>query len=201
MTLVTDAKLFERDGVQHGIVAARRMVSPNSYFVFNRLSSELKPELSKVAYASYSHNLGVSILSFYRLNHIADVPPTDSITELIASTATQLEVRLGRLAFFSKKLSNLDETDFTTIVGAKLAVELISDELYEEARRYESEYASRGIELQNYPGDGEFHAHCSLAHITANAGYFKNPDTLLSLNQSASLITCNAVLMPIRRNS
>ena len=81
MTLVTDAKLFEHDGVQHGIVAARRMVSPNSYSVFNRLSSELKPELSKVAYASYSHNLGVSVLSFYRLNHLADVPPTDSITE------------------------------------------------------------------------------------------------------------------------
>lgn len=202
---IENSNLDERHSVQGGVVAARRKISPLSYPVFDQLKNGLEQELNMSVHLSSSRDLGVSVLSFYRLNHIVDVPPTNTITELISSAATPIEVRLGRLAFYGKKLSGIEALDFTTRIGVKLAVDLISDELHQEAQQYEDEYVSRGIKLQAYPGDGEYHAHCSLAHITAPAGYFKNPDSLANLSQSTilkeTISSSSVVLMPIRHVS
>lgn len=177
--------------IQHGVVAARRKVSSDSYPIFEEIVDRLEPGMTEYARFSASKALGVSVMSHYRLNGLDWAPPTSKITEMIPSTSEPIEAKLGQLVIFGKRLSELSRDDTTTLVGAKLAIELCSFKLKRETKQYEKIYDQVGVELNPYPADGKYHPHLTLAHVSANAGYFKDPQTLIAFRRLANLKQLN----------
>ncbi len=191
------------EGVQHGVVAARRRVSPSSYPLFEQIVSRIESGLPKSTSLMSSKDLGVSVLSYYQLRSSDNVPSTNIITEQVSTASETIFVPLGKLAFLGKRLSLIGKNDRTSIIGAKLVLELDAPELVTEAQNYMEQYAIRGISLKPYPGDQKYHPHCSLARIIAPAGYFKDPSILDELNSWADLKELGSPslveLEPVRR--
>jgi hypothetical protein len=175
------------EDVQGGVVAARRKVSSKSYYLFEQIISRIEFGLTEKTNFVDNKDLGVSVISYYQLFGLNDVPPTSRITESISSAYNPMLVRLGRLAFFGKRLSLIDNNDTASVLGAKLVLELDDHKLNQEAQSYLEQYALRGINLNPYPGDKKYHPHCTLAEIIAPAGYFKDPLTAAEFNRLADL--------------
>lgn len=193
------------NSIQNGIVAARRRVAPLSFPLFEEIVERLEPGMTEYTHFSTAKELGVSVLSYYRLSGLEWAPPTARVTEIIASTSEPIEARLGSLVLFGKRLSEIDSDDTSTVVGAKLAIELRSYKLKKEARQYTDVYQGLGLELNPYPADGQYRPHLSLAHISAPIGYFKDPQTMVEFKRLANLRQLNhgssIWLEPIRHSS
>ena len=183
--------------VQHanerGIFAIRRPLSPDSQQLLHRFSCILQSELHNSGRLFNPRSLGVTVVGFSRFNkrHKGIGPPTKRITAEVESCHHPINnVRLGSLAIFGSSFKG------------KLGINLISEELVNEAANLEGVFKEKGFPLRKDPnGDSSLTPHCSIALLyNDNLGHFQDDRTLAKLTQMIGLekgITQSITLDPV----
>lgn len=183
-----------------GRLPAGRMVAPESYPIIQGVIDAVAPDLQGYAKLFASDRCRLSVVSFYRFtrHHRRMGPPTNMITELIPSAAEPIEARLASLALFGPRYATIDHRQ--KVVGGKLGINVISEELIEEEKQYAKEFANANFPLRDYPNDRQYIPHLSIADIYTGADIVADPRNIRKLNLQAALgmaSTLRIVLDPV----
>lgn len=171
-----------------GVFSVRRKVAKESYSAIEDLYDILHPEITNAAELSAIKSLGVTVVGFSRFDerHCGAGPRTASISEKICSTSKPLEVGIGKLALFGSSLK------------ARLALNLVSEELKAEANEFETLFAAMNFPLKPDYNGVEFTPHCSLALIFRDRlGHFTDNTTMnrLNLNKDSAMTSAASIIL------
>lgn len=176
---------------ERGVFGVRRLVAEESYETLDQITAPINKELKNIGFTFESESIATTVVGFssFCRKHKVDGPPTAEITERVPSTKQPIVATLGRIGIYGP------------CTKTKLAIELQSNELLEEEKLYEEEYAKASFPLSNrWP----YNPHCSVAVILPHyVEHFKDPRIINKLNRLAGLgkmTEVSIVLEPVKPN-
>lgn len=163
---------------ERGIFAVRRVVSQDSYYIFDSIaeSLEVPVKVENAGRIFRTDSIGVTVIGFSRFdsNHRQYGPPTSHVIRDVESANSELEVKLTDLAVFGGGSKHK--------LGFKLESKILEDEI----ANFEQAFYDRGQPLRKDPKNHDNGAtpHCSVAFLFEDfVGFFEDERTLSRLGK------------------